>query len=237
MFHDTIWFYSFSSFYEGPEFKTRWFYCVWTNQLQTLGFQSLQAVQKWEDRWLCMGTVLLQRHTISCLLRIKVTTKSPMVVKSELLRHLVLAWFSMSSKATKVQAEIRFYVAMLENHHRWFLRMMARERNQVPYFMCSSATIPGHPREQHAELYEKVFCWVIGSPARCHRDRWVNCFWTHGAVSFVFTPCFLLLSSKMYFGLQRKTLIFALPSLNSEWEQAKILTFQINQSWKCVTCR
>lgn len=116
-------------------------------------------------------------------------------------------------------------------------RMMARERNQVPYFMCSSATIPGHPREQHAELYEKVFCWVIGSPARCHRDRWVNCFWTHGAVSLVFTPCFLLLSSKMYFGLQRKTLIFALPSLNSEWEQAKTLTFQINQSWKCVTCR
>lgn len=66
-----------------------------------------------------MCAVLLQRHTISCLPRIKVTTKSPMVVKSELLRHLVLAWFSMSSKATKVQAEIRFYFAMLENHDRW----------------------------------------------------------------------------------------------------------------------
>lgn len=144
----------FSSFHEVLGF--RWFYCVWTNELQTLRFQSLRVVQKWEDWWLCMCTNLLQRHTVSCLPRIKVTTESHVVMKSDLVRHLVLACFSMSSKPGKVQAEIRFYVAMLENLNRWTLpRGWWHVKGPSHIFhMCSSPSVQAWPSKG-------LTCWTL----------------------------------------------------------------------------
>lgn len=101
--------------------------------------------------------------------------------KSNLVKHLALAWFSTSPKAGKVPAEIRVYVAVLESLNQRALphRGWHKEASKPHFSTCSSISIQTWlscrpPKEWHARQesflldYQfplKMLPWQAGDPS------------------------------------------------------------------------